>query len=467
LALPLGCHPEPPRPVPDTGLPTPQVELGGAARVEPAAGGPVPVFGPKHLPVVWVDAQGVEAQSPLAMAWRAEGTSALPVTTVPIQGGNRLTVAAGPSVPEGDGALVLTLAGREVWSTAARWASGPEPNWPEVEAARAAARRGDPEAAATAWLSAVELVPPTHSERTRRRIAAAHSLWAIGDFERALQVLEAAPAPIPLLEAERLRTRSVLHRSLGQFRPAERELDQVERLSERFNLALVAHLARESRALLLDELGRAAEAVAVIESAAPYARRQGGQALARWRANRGWLHLRAWTPGPTSQGLQRARADLSAALEWDWPGPTRANILSSLAWLELLEARPAAARRHLDEADVKDQRTRGNEWGFRVWLRGQLLLAEGSPTAAAAHFEQLATHSLQALPDGGDLGWRARFGQGQAARALADLPQAAAHFDAALALLDRVSRRAALRGGQATFLDSRRDLVNAALELHL
>jgi hypothetical protein len=316
------------------------------------------------------------------------------------------------------------------------------------EAVAALDRAADGHARAGAWSRAVRDMQaaayallfrgfaPDEAERRLERAEAwlTHDRdgWAIHPYYRGLAALRASE---PLRAVEELRE--------ARARLAGRRAEQ-----------LVAGVD-EALAVVLQQLGRGAEAQAVLQR---LRERPASEPCVQARRlnNVAWAGLlaadaegRAADP-ETRAALDAARAAFARPECREAPGRWQAGLHLALA--ELLSGRPAEA-----QAALRDLPPELPDLDARLWaleLEARLDLAEGHPAEAQRRLEV----GLERLPDGAlpDARWRLLLGLAGARAAGGDPQAALAAYARADALLDHGALRVPFGEGRAAFSAARR-----------
>lgn len=199
----------------------------------------------------------------------------------------------------------------------------------------------------------------------------------------------------------------------GNLRGALRNLKGATVLAERLGLEGLLDAAEQQRALILQDLGRFAEADALLGRLFARDPERGGNPCeaASLHANRGWGRLLAREAeiplADPLPDLEAAQSRLSSAR--GCPEERALNAAINLTLAHLQRSNLIAAAHSLERARRLSPGATGDR---RLWLReleGRLALAQGQPTRALTQFRDLAADatsagSLEAL-------WRARYGQ--------------------------------------------------------
>lgn len=346
--------------------------------------------------------------------------------------------------------------------------------WAGVELARAMQSRDDPDRAIAAWLEAADDARRLGAitEVARRCRAAAYIAWRHRRTAEMEQLLARADG---LFDADfdpgghaRLRYMQGLSgRLIGDWNAARRALDTAVADFERLGDETAHRAALETLALLLADLGRNDDALAALERIAE-ARISDPDARARYALNLGWLTLRALPENPIAAQKTELRQRLDAAREAARASQDRlrtANAAVNQAWGALKLGDLDAAETRLEEARLLDPEGEGYAAPYATLLQARADLARGRLDAAEVGFRRLEARARAEQGAVSELRWRALFGLGRVARARPDLDAARAHFDQALAVVDALGRRAALRGDRATFHADRAELVDEAIDL--
>jgi len=338
---------------------------------------------------------------------------------------------------------------------------------PPVRRARELQRAGDLAAASIAWRDAARQArAPTE---TARRLRAA----AFVDLSRSrFDAFRAA-----LGEARRLSNgvgdtrglglasyyQALADMELGRYRSAARHMTTAIDSARSLGHSTEAAGFESSKALLLRALGRHREALATLESGADTIKNSGDASLvSSWLSNRAWVRLGAVESGAVQGDYSVVRAAFEEAMEpaLRAGGDTYAGTIHvNLAWTWHLAGDHAQARLALQRARA----TRLNRYGsaFAELVTAELELTADRHSAASAAYLRAAE------TDDDDLVWRALYGLGRLHHATGDETNALRVWTRALAVLERLSRRAGAHDARATFLADRRRLVDDVLRLHL
>jgi hypothetical protein len=261
-----------------------------------------------------------------------------------------------------------------------------------------------------------------------------------------------------------------LARESGDWRAAMRLLSDSEEQAERLNVRDYLRVSRTLRALVLQALGRNAEALHELEAVAA---ELGDEVEPCERAvvyhDLGWAALLAYDAGVTDPpglldlavtNLERALALHAGACQRP---SDRASAELDRAFAALLASDLVEAQRRLD-ASAEGPAHR--ELWLEVWrldLNGRLALARGDGRTALERFmalERLGTSAgrLEAV-------WRARIGEGRSLAALGRTLDAIAAYDKADALSSKLLERIALEDGRADFVSAQARALEEHLEL--
>lgn len=247
----------------------------------------------------------------------------------------------------------------------------------------------------------------------------------------------------------------------GDLRSALAALDNLDALGRHGLLSAREILQKdEQRALVLGELGRFAEAAALLDGLLGT-----WQTLDFWRAelatNRGWIALLSADAGksegdplPYFAEAWRYHQDLQ-------DDEKRFNARLNLAAAELQAGHPAAARAHLQAAAAFQAGASVPQKFMALELEARLLLLDGRAEDARRGFQELDGQATRFRQPG--LRWQALLGQAQALDALGRGREAVEALERADALADGELLQIPVDQGRETFL-ARRD---QATRLHL
>lgn len=507
-------------PTAEAGDAIPAVELHGRRAIALRDGRPVYRFDDDRYPVVRVN-------SPLGLTLRwvdAEGRTHGLDARAEARGAMSFLVAHGRP-PLGVGELQLRLAGATIERWLAEWRISPErlpavarvralaaeieahptdragrcANRSEVRdivdrrrldddgalwAARVAARLqttfGEPGDDAfagkeAAYLRAAEVArrQSVPSERASRLCAAAFQALIRADFATAEAHIEAARSISPVaLDAEtRLRIADVssqLYYVTARWRAAHEAVLDATRAAERAGPAVdrLAANVRQTRAALALVLGDHRTAIELIEPLVDDPQASPAE-KARAANNAGYILLQAMGRGAIPRDFERIRRlfGVAAAFFADGEPSARAHVQLNLALVEQLDGRWSAAADLIaplrDSADAEIR-------AVASLLAGRLELAQGRWAEAHEPFTAAEAAAVERWgADGGDYGWRAELGLGQAARAQGDAQAAEAHFARARARLERLATSTDPLQQRVAFFADRDELARASLTLAL
>lgn len=411
----------------------------------------------------------------------------------PEPGPGRIVLTAGPvrcawravwantpeALPGLSDAISMRQAGRFESADAALAAlQGQSPTtdlWLGVERARLEVARGRLDQAIDAWVAAADDARRAglSTEEGRRLRAAANIAWRQRHAVRMNDLLGRAlavdtPAADPEGHARLRYTEGTFRALIDDWRGARKAYgDAIEQLNALGEPAL-ARIATEALALLLADLGDPSGALDLLLPLAPHMTTADADTRARYALNIGWLTLRALPPAPTEaqrRALIARLDDARAAARASGDRLREANAAINQAWGALELGDLAAAGARLDDADALDPDAVGFGAPYATLLRARLHLARGRYAEADAAFAAVEARAAAETGRDSELGWRARFGRGRAARARGEEGAALAHFEDALGIVERLGRRASLRGDRATFHADRRTLTDEAIAL--
>lgn len=292
------------------------------------------------------------------------------------------------------------------------------------------------------------------------------------DFPRARSVLDALPEDWggPAEASYYLSYyRGLLAKENGDLRSALRHLETAGLQAERLGLTRLWRTAEHPLAVMLQRVGRYAEAEAV-------ARRLWREAPAELvdcdRAqllnNLAWTQLLAREAGePADDPTPLLEQTLEIFRRHGCPefADEQVNVLLNLALAHLHENRTAVARERLDEAAALGELAEPRLELWRLDLEGRLALRRGSPQESLEHYLELAERAAAAAVLEAE--WRAMVGRAQALHALGEPDGSLMALARADALLSEMSFAVALREGRETFVARYRGATELYLDLLL
>lgn len=310
------------------------------------------------------------------------------------------------------------------------------------------------------------------SEAINRRIAALY--WAtilrrhadaaalIATIERELQVF-----PDARLSSQFHYQQGVFVSALGDLQRAEAVfMLAVDEASQAGRLDQMA-LARGYLAVVLSEAGRHAEATRIARRLDPPPTLSRTDSLAL-RSNVTWVELRALASEPDPAQvppLRRALEQLAADVEAEGQSVDASSVWSNLAFLELLDGKPARAREALGRARGLLRGAATMQSLFLDWLDGRVALQLGDTNGAVTSFELLAKNAEAASPQAfTDASWRASLGLAEAHLRAGRLPKATRALSDARRALSSQARVFAEPSERVVFLEDRRQALADAVE---
>lgn len=289
-------------------------------------------------------------------------------------------------------------------------------------------------------------------------INAGNALLLEGDQAGALERVQAALGlaegrlAYVLLDADLLASQIAVES--GDFRTAVETAHRVELRAELLGEPSGRWWARRLRARVYQELGRAEETLEILDALiaeVDEASCEGGGLL----SERGAAVIAVAEAGGVVD-REKARRGLEQALhvfERVCPsGPRRAVDRLNLAALELIDARPEAARVQLERAAEEGAESPGALRSWFLDLDGRRRLLSGRPSAALEVFEVMAEEAKSLRNPSAS--WRAMIGRAEALRAQGRVEDALRAYEDADAFLLEWSVAVALREGRAAFLAS-------------
>ena len=279
-------------------------------------------------------------------------------------------------------------------------------------------------------------------------------------YDEARAVLDAAATDIALYPEGRAREpyyRGLLASETGDERTALGLLREAERRAAELGMVKLARNARASAALVLEGLGRVAEALTIAREIDREANVDGSPCERAESANNvGWLALLAGEDAKPA--LERA-----IQAEGCTDAYVRSTAFANRARLALREGDPAAATSSLAQARMVVSEPRGVERIDNLEIEGRIALARGEPTRALRAFDAaLALARAAVLPL---LEWKVLVARGAALEALGRAEAAARAFVEAEAVLDDAALLAPLGEGRAAFVADRAESAKTAVEL--
>lgn len=457
----------------------------------PDGGEPVPLFDPEARPVMRVEGGVI----PFTVRWTTSGSEGeASVAIEEIGEAHLVRVVAMPAMTSGRGVIVL----RDQRGSERRWpfwwdgvpdpkADAPRPSqpmapgepqftamlWSGVNRARAAQASGDTHAAVAAWVAAAEDAERlgVRTEVGRRLRAAAYVTTASRRAAESARLLARAaevddPDRDPVGHARLRFSQGHLAYLLDDWRAARRAYEESIAILRSHGEWALAATGTEALANLLADLGDESGAAMLLKSMPP----DGSDAArrARYETNLGWFALRAQESALDPERLPALRVQLAVATAAFAPidDAWTANAATNEAWAALLAGDHPAVHQHLAEAARLDPAGQGFGAPYAALVGARLALAEGRFDAAAQAFAAVEAQARRDVGGGdAELGWRARFGAGQVARARGDGAAAVGHFMAALGEVERLGLRAGVRGDRAVFHADRRALVEETVAL--
>lgn len=302
------------------------------------------------------------------------------------------------------------------------------------------------------------------SEASSDRFAAAFTaLYGARRFEIARELLEGARdhrGHYPQVWARLPYYLGLVSFETGDLRTALELLTTSEREAERLGLASESARARSARSLVLEAMGRWAEAHALLEEELARMPAEGRDCdRAATLTSIGWVRLQAaeadradgreprWDP---VAAFERSLASHRASC----PEPDRLhNVLVNLALAELArgELTPAAAR--LGEARQVRPEAGPRVTAWEADVEGRIALRTGRYDEALSRYESLFELARRADLD--QALWRAALGRARALDGLERVDEAAAAYQLSERLLDEQALRVPLGEGRDSFLAGR------------
>jgi tetratricopeptide (TPR) repeat protein len=297
-------------------------------------------------------------------------------------------------------------------------------------------------------------------------------LYHAQDLPRARAVLDALPVDWqgPAEASYYLSYyRGLLAKENGDLRTALRQLEAAVRQAERLDLTRLRQSAEHPLAVMLQRVGRYAEAEAVArrlwnEAPAELV----GCARAQLLNNLAWARLLAREAGEAADDptpLLEETLDILRHQGCSEVASEQVNVLLNLALAHLHEGRTRAARERLDEAAALGDLAEPRLELWRLEVEGRLALRVGRPRQALACYTELADRAATGAALEAD--WRAAVGEAQARDELGESEQALAALARADALLDEMSFAVALREGRETFVARHHRATRLYLDLLL
>jgi tetratricopeptide (TPR) repeat protein len=434
------------------------VAAGPGARVEVAADG-------RLLP---------EAGTAVEGGWRVtvtppETARLLTVTVRDGGGRRRSTVALSPPVRDDrlDRAAALRLAGddqgaRQILVDLLAAARGERATVTTSRLARVELSLGRPEQALALLARAAE----EHHAAGRlsqaaddATVAAYVELDLLGRYPRARAALTRAAGWTGQYPDGRIRLAyylSVLASRTGDVKGAlAAALEGVE-LATRFGNAALEGMVRPRAAVVLEQLGRFAEARAHLVATRGAGReRQNPCGLADMLTAEAWVLLLAREAGAGGDGAPRPLLERAAReLETRCRQPSRqANVLVNLALAAVQEGRLPDAEAALARARAIQPSPPAPLGQWSIELAGRVAMARRQPAVALDLYRRMESLAAAAGLDEGR--WRAHLGEARALAALGDEEEAATAYAGAERLLEGEALSVPLTGGLEGFLAER------------
>lgn len=310
------------------------------------------------------------------------------------------------------------------------------------------------------------------SEAINRRIAALYWATILRRHADAAALITAIGAELQAFPDARLSSQfhyqqGVFLAALGDLQRAEIVFGQsVDEASQAGRPEQVA-LARGYLAVVLSEAGRHVEAVRIAHrlDTPPTLSRSDALAL---RSNVTWVELRALAnePDPAEvPSVRRALEQLATDVEGEGQAVDASSVWSNLAYLELLDGKPARAREVLGRARGLLRGTVTLQSLFLDWLDGRVALQVGDTNGAMKLFEALTKNAEAAGPQAfTDASWRASLGLAEAHLRAGRMKKAARALGDARRMLSSQARVFAELSERLVFLEDRRQSLAEAVE---
>lgn len=389
-------------------------------------------------------------------------------------GARRATFSVAWDVPPAERPAVKALdrSDREALAAQVAALTGVDALWGLVELARAHHRANDLPEAARVWseiADRAERAGYAKLEARGARVAAFMLYWsgAYRQAEAALARTAGVETPCDQHSADYYA--GMIDYALNRFergaRRLARSVDEAWACADDRTFAS----AMELYAMVLAEQGRmqaASEALSdprLIEWTAAEGRARSRQVSAEM--NRGWVQLliaQSATGAAQAEALAKAMAHLRVASPEGTAPAVLANRRVNLAMAQTLAGELDAAEATMAQVPAGAGGPAGEI------IRGDLHRQRGRLDAARLAFEQARALGLEY--GGGietDYTWRALHGQARVARAQGDMVTARAHFDEALAALEKVAVRAGVWHARARFFADRRPLIDETADVLL
>jgi len=258
--------------------------------------------------------------------------------------------------------------------------------------------------------------------------------------------------------------RALIARNTGDLRSALPLLRDAEARALRLGLTRRLLSARQAMGLLLNELGRFDEALALFEATSdvPDATPCDRVAVA---TNQAHALLLLAEPGDRSR-LETAKATIARALpEACADALFRGRLFTELALVDLAQDRPNDAKEHLAQARGLVVSKTGGFVVLGLELEGRIALARHDPAAALKAFDEEARISEGSFLARGI--WAAMVGRGTALEAQAKREEAVRAYAAAEDALDEAMLLAPLGEGRDTYMRERESSAKRLTDLLL
>ncbi len=300
------------------------------------------------------------------------------------------------------------------------------------------------------------------SDEARARFVLAYVFIEDREYASALRVLDPSLACFkdnPEDVAGAHYYRGLIDKERGRVGPALRALERAQRLGQHLALTSIVQSARQTRAEVLQQIGRSQEAWDIVQALLPQLQ---GCARGHGLVNFAWSLLLAREAEVPSTLVPLPILDqaLQAYLE-ACPEPERlANVLVNRALAHIQAGDSVRAR-----ADLKQARGQLKGLSARLWawvhdIEGRIALAEGRYRSAQDHFETLLENSSES-----DARWRAGVGLAQSLRALGNNESALRVLHQAESEVDRGLRWVSWGDGRGLFPDARRKSAALLIDL--
>ena len=344
-----------------------------------------------------------------------------------------------------------------------------------VELARAAQREGDADATIAAWdrvaVEAREAGVPTEVSRGLR--AAAYHCLRARRFDDALAHLDEAAGidrrfrnVLGTLRGTDYRALVLLERS--SYREAEAELGVAVARARRWGLENEHAWLSRSQAVLLQHLGRHADALTTLAGLRGYYaqasehERETFLERVSYDIDRGWVALIGMERGAVPLNLEQPAtvfAEARAMAARVGRSDLEADAVTNLLWIAYLRNDDAGAATLVAELSALDHEHSGYSARFVEIVEAELQLRAGELATARAGFAAARERALaESAGRESEYSWRALYGIARALRAQGRERGGLARLEEAAAALCAVVAQTRIEGARALFVRDRHEL---------